>query len=382
MPKVSVIVPVYQCEDYLCACIDSVLAQRFRDFELILVDDGSPDGCGKIIDGYAGRDSRIVAVHQKNGGPSSARNTGLSRAKGEYVYFLDSDDMMDPELLETAVPCMDSGWDMTVFGFRTEPPLKGEDRKRMAYRVRRRTELVLDTDEKKYAFISGPFRRRAIRWEVWNRLFRRDLIEKWNIRFGEDRRVFAEDMYFTYFYMAHCSRILLLPDILYTYRRHDDSGSAQYRRHLMIYSSNRMTEAYYEHCGESEDCRYLYEHFLPLYYLLHKGAVRRLRRYQWANGLNMGEAEEILKNNITDYPVFYSRMTRMFSHPEVRKSYRKDRGPLLQLTDRLYTAELLRIPRTGAVRAVRKGMLRILRGAYMRRLGAMRRKKKKREETA
>ena len=122
MPKVSVIVPVYQCEDYLCACIDSVLAQRFRDFELILVDDGSPDGCGKIIDGYAGRDSRIVAVHQKNGGPSSARNTGLSRAKGEYVYFLDSDDMMDPELLETAVPCMDSGWDMTVFGFRTEPP--------------------------------------------------------------------------------------------------------------------------------------------------------------------------------------------------------------------------------------------------------------------
>ena len=150
----------------------------------------------------------------------------------------------------------------------------------------------------------------------------------------------------------------------------------------MIYSSNRMTEAYYEHCGESEDCRYLYEHFLPLYYLLHKGAVRRLRRYQWANGLNMGEAEEILKNNITDYPVFYSRMTRMFSHPEVRKSYRKDRGPLLQLTDRLYTAELLRIPRTGAVRAVRKGMLRILRGAYMRRLGAMRRKKKKREETA
>lgn len=96
MPEISVIVPVYKVEPYLRECVDSILAQTFTDFELILIDDGSPDNCGIICDEYAERDNRIIVIHQENGGLSAARNSGLDVAKGEYVTFIDSDDVVSP----------------------------------------------------------------------------------------------------------------------------------------------------------------------------------------------------------------------------------------------------------------------------------------------
>ncbi len=114
MPAVSVIVPVYKVEPYLRRCVDSILAQTFTDFELILVDDGSPDNCGAICDEYAEKDSRVKVIHKKNGGVSSARNMGLDAARGEYIYFCDGDDYIEKELLADAVQAM-SGYDMVVF---------------------------------------------------------------------------------------------------------------------------------------------------------------------------------------------------------------------------------------------------------------------------
>lgn len=103
MAEISVIIPVYKVEPYLSKCIDSVLAQTFTDFELILIDDGSPDNCGKICDKYAEKDSRIFVIHQKNGGLSAARNTGINwfheQSRSEYITFLDSDDWFHPEYL-------------------------------------------------------------------------------------------------------------------------------------------------------------------------------------------------------------------------------------------------------------------------------------------
>lgn len=97
---ISVIVPVYNVEPYLRECVDSILAQTYRDFELILVDDGSPDNCGAICDEYAEKDDRIRVIHQQNGGLSAARNAGLDVAMGEYVTFVDSDDQVSPVYLE------------------------------------------------------------------------------------------------------------------------------------------------------------------------------------------------------------------------------------------------------------------------------------------
>ena len=99
--KFSIVIPVYKTKEYLDHCVESVTAQTFRDFEIILVDDGSPDCCGAMCDAWAAKDSRIVVVHQENGGLSVARNTGIRHATGEYIMFLDSDDWWaNPEVLE------------------------------------------------------------------------------------------------------------------------------------------------------------------------------------------------------------------------------------------------------------------------------------------
>ena len=100
MPVISVIIPVYNVEDFLCKCVDSVLAQTFKDIEIILVDDGSTDKSGEICDEYAEKDDRIKVIHKENGGLSSARNAGLDIAKGEYIGFVDSDDYISYEMYE------------------------------------------------------------------------------------------------------------------------------------------------------------------------------------------------------------------------------------------------------------------------------------------
>ena len=99
-PKISVIVPVYKAEAYLHRCVDSILAQTFQDFEVLLIDDGSPDRSGEICDVYAQKDRRVRVFHKENGGVSSARNCGLDNAKGEWICFVDSDDFLDTTYLD------------------------------------------------------------------------------------------------------------------------------------------------------------------------------------------------------------------------------------------------------------------------------------------
>lgn len=103
MPKISIIVPVYGVEEYLRPCVDSILSQTFTDFELILVDDGSPDNCGAICDAYAQKDNRVRVVHQKNCGVSEARNNGVAAANGEFISFVDGDDLLDPLFCEIMI---------------------------------------------------------------------------------------------------------------------------------------------------------------------------------------------------------------------------------------------------------------------------------------
>ncbi|MBQ8619657.1 MAG: glycosyltransferase family 2 protein [Clostridia bacterium] len=104
MSQISVIVPIYNVEKYLHRCVDSILAQTFTDFELILIDDGSPDRCGAICDEYASQDSRVYVIHQKNGGVSAVRNAGIdwvfANSDSQWISFVDSDDWVHPQMLE------------------------------------------------------------------------------------------------------------------------------------------------------------------------------------------------------------------------------------------------------------------------------------------
>lgn len=99
-PKISIIVPVYKVEPYLRKCLDSIVGQTYQNLQIILVDDGSPDNCGKICDEYAARDRRIEVIHQANGGVSAARNAGLKLADGDYIGWVDSDDWIESGMYE------------------------------------------------------------------------------------------------------------------------------------------------------------------------------------------------------------------------------------------------------------------------------------------
>ena len=127
MPKISVIVPVYRAEAYLPDCIRSILSQTCEDFELFLVNDGSPDNCGAICDEYAARDSRIRVIHQENQGQAAARNHAFSRSCGEWVCFVDSDDLIHPRHLELLLKAAEEGdADISMCGMLEAPELPGD----------------------------------------------------------------------------------------------------------------------------------------------------------------------------------------------------------------------------------------------------------------
>ena len=116
-PKISIIVPIYKVEQYLPSCIESILSQTFDDFELLLVDDGSPDHCGLICDAYAAKDSRIRVFHKPNGGVSSARNVGIENVHGEWVAFVDGDDVIPNDALDILFRLTSSDIDMVMAGY-------------------------------------------------------------------------------------------------------------------------------------------------------------------------------------------------------------------------------------------------------------------------
>ena len=262
MALVSVIVPVYNVQRYLPQCIDSVLNQTYQDFELILVDDGSPDNCGSICDAYAERDSRIRVIHKPNGGLSDARNAGLAIASGKYVYFLDSDDTIEPHLLQTVVPHMEQGADLVAFtlrGFYDDgtvlPPWQREC-----------GTYDLSEPEKRMAFFHRTLLQTKIGWEACLRIFSREKLEAHGLRFADNRRIFAEDLYFSLCYCAHAERIVSLGDCLYNYRLRPDSimGVQSTRNNLprILKLADSVLEYYYRF----EDCALLRDNFDRLLY--------------------------------------------------------------------------------------------------------------------
>lgn len=219
MPQISVIVPVYKVEPYLHRCVDSILAQTFTDFELILVDDGSPDNCGAICEEYAERDSRIKVIHKKNGGLSSARNAGLDAASGEYILFCDSDDFVSKfwieSMLREAVRFQDS---LVVCGVKKVDP---------GFSTKEEPD-VLESQDIRYIdlFLKG------LSGYVCNKIYRRAFIESIGLRFDERIR-FAEDIPFNVQYSLKLRKYRIISAQLYFYTQVEGSILHVYRRDLL-----------------------------------------------------------------------------------------------------------------------------------------------------
>ncbi|NLT93952.1 MAG: glycosyltransferase family 2 protein [Clostridia bacterium] len=221
LPKVSIIIPCYNMEDYLGETLDSVLSQTYRDFEVVIIDDGSTDQTLKICQLYKERDSRVKVYSQPNGGVSAARNTGIDKATGQYILFLDGDDLIRKDLLENAFKAFNSlPIDMFSYGFKI---VSGKNR-----------QIIRSYSTKRYdknIFSGQEFLKLYLRKEISQRmgsfLIKREILLENAIRFKEGIK-YAEDQDFQLRCMAKCTSIYYTAEDYFYYVKR--TGSAVNRQ--------------------------------------------------------------------------------------------------------------------------------------------------------
>jgi glycosyltransferase involved in cell wall biosynthesis len=223
--RLSIIVPVYNAEEYLDRCLESICEQSFTSYEVILVDDGSTDSSPMICDRYSATDPRFRTIHKKNGGVSSARNAGLNLAKGEYIMFVDSDDALLPDSLERMMEDV-CGEDIVIGGYTTYvcevPGREVLPRKTKVYKGEEMGLFFDDNIIRNCEMLDAP----------WSKLFRRKTVG--NLRFCEDLS-YAEDKLFVFSYLSLCSsaRTAAVPVYAYHIRPGSLGSDIASDRHLM-----------------------------------------------------------------------------------------------------------------------------------------------------
>ena len=230
LPKVSVIIPIYNVEPYLDRCIQSVRNQTLKDIEIILVDDGSPDNCPAMCDEYARQDNRIKVIHKKNAGLGYARNSGLDIATGEYVAFLDSDDFVDvvmyEELYKTA---KEFGLDTCYCSFNYYQANKVIPRNEVV-----QFELFQGQGAVKKFLLDmvgpDPSYPHEVKYLmcVWKAIYSLNLIKRFNLRFDSEKELASEDILFHSIYLPKATNVGFVPDCLYYYCENGSSISKTY----------------------------------------------------------------------------------------------------------------------------------------------------------
>jgi glycosyltransferase involved in cell wall biosynthesis len=217
-PEVSVIIPVYNVAPYLRPCLESVLGQTFADLEVICVDDGSSDGSTDILAEYAGKDARLRVLAQEHGGEARARNKALALARGRYISFVDGDDLLNRDALEKSLPHFTEEVDYVCFRARVfgEAGLTAKEREKR-YRDPPFGGLVE---------VDGAIVRKT-NVHLWNKIYRREVIERNGVRFPDGRSY--DDFVFTLAYLLVSRRAWYLQERLYSYRQRPDSIMSQTR---------------------------------------------------------------------------------------------------------------------------------------------------------
>lgn len=220
MPTVTVIIPVYKVERYLDACVESVVRQSYADLEILLVDDGSPDRCPALCDAWVEKDPRIKVIHRENGGLSAARNSGIDAAMGEFLLFVDSDDLLEPDAVRRAVDAQrQQDADLVIFNLtyvdEENRPLPQPDFSGF-------TDEILDEDgvwQRCFALAET----RIYYVVAWNKLYRRSLFQ--HLRYAPGKRY--EDQFLLPHLLAQCKTIACLAAPGYRYVQRSGSIMAQ-----------------------------------------------------------------------------------------------------------------------------------------------------------
>ena len=228
MPQISIIIPVYKSEDKLARCVNTVLAQSFTDFQLILVDDGSPDNSGKICDDFAKKDDRVIVFHNKNAGAAAARNAGIKAAKGKYIGFVDSDDFVAENHFEGMFSTAEKYLsDITMCDFLSVGKNSSETVMHHGFSE----GTVLNRSEIKSKIYDNIFYNKNTvgYFSLWNKLFRRSLVTRNGILINEDMS-FGEDMLFVMDCLKQTNSIAFCENAGYYYEMTEDGLFSKYRR--------------------------------------------------------------------------------------------------------------------------------------------------------
>ena len=240
MPYFSIILPIYNVERYLEECIRSILNQGYQNYELILVDDGSTDNCPAICDAYAAQFDQIRVLHKRNGGLSSARNAGTEEARGMYIWWVDSDDWIEPDALQILqnATCADYP-DMVKFDYYRV----GSQRKLFScdvmpgdYDSQKSLEQLLD---------EGFLHPGKFSLSAWGYIYRREFLRENAMSFVSERVIGSEDYLFNLCALASAKRIRVLKNALYSYRMRPGSLTQRYRKEL----PEKYTELYRQLCS-------------------------------------------------------------------------------------------------------------------------------------
>ncbi|MDD4555968.1 MAG: glycosyltransferase [Alphaproteobacteria bacterium] len=254
MPKISIIVPVYNVEKYLSRCLDSVLAQTFDDFEIICVNDGSVDCSGKILNKFAAKDDRVKIITQRNGGLSVARNNGVLSAKGEYIYFLDSDDAIQPQTLEILHTLSQKhSADLVTIDYADsdgiEIPNKNFNLSKIKYKV---------TNKPLFCGCSGKYR---VPVSACTKLYKKELLH--GIEFIPN--IHFEDYPHTYAVLLKHPKSVVTNIPLYLYTKNIDSISNQKASVKQIKDYHQGISYLYERYKDrKKELRFLIKDFMPI----------------------------------------------------------------------------------------------------------------------
>ena len=240
MIKISIIVPIYNVEKYLKKCLDSILSQTYKNIELILVDDGSPDNCGKICDEYASKNKFIKVIHQKNAGLSAARNAGLKIATGDYVMFIDSDDTIIETACEELVGIIEKrSPDLICYNLRKVD--SNEDTLDSGFYCIDDTKNISEFDVS--SAIKDNIFRKHIRYEATSKIYKISIAKQIGFPIG----MYAEDFATFYKFLSISSKILYYDRNIYNYfvRSNSIMGSKSVKLYKDVY---KIENEFYKFC--------------------------------------------------------------------------------------------------------------------------------------
>lgn len=252
MALVSIVIPVYNSELYLEKCLKSVINQSLRDIEIIIINDGSTDNSKNIIERYAKIDERIVFIDKENGGQSSARNSGLLKATGEYISFIDSDDYVDENMIKNMYElCKDNECDVAICDYNMIFEDEVNSNKENVFKLS--NEIINIDNISGFKYIQNYMRTYKHGNEVCTRMYRNDLLKSKNILFDKNSKdgipEIGEDMFFNFKVSLYAKKVISCKEAYYNYFVHKGSAMTSYKPNLLTRMVN-LLEKFYHYLNE------------------------------------------------------------------------------------------------------------------------------------